>query len=69
MATFVAPALRVFKEAYTEHGPVSDNPDLQLWLKEHVFQSVKRQLGTVLSLLAPLLVGPLSSLLSSFSGL
>lgn len=67
IATFAAPALRVLREAYGEAGAVHDSADLQHWLNEHVFQSAKRQLGTVLSLLAPLLVGPLSSLVSSFS--
>jgi len=67
IATFAAPVLRVFREAYAEDITVHDSAGFRRWLDEHVFQSVKRQLGTVFSLLAPLLVGPLSSLLSSFS--
>ena len=67
IATFAAPALRVFEEAYGRRGAATESDDLEQWLHEHVFQSVKRQLGTVLSLLAPLLVGPLSNLISSFS--
>ncbi len=67
LATFAAPAVRVLDEAYAGRGTAGDSADLQQWLDEHVFQSMKRQFGTVLSLLAPLLVGPLSSLLSSFS--
>jgi len=67
VATFAAPALRVFEEAYGGREMEGDSVDFKQWLNEHVFQSVKRQFATVLSLLAPLLVGPLSSLLSSFS--
>jgi hypothetical protein len=69
VATFAVPAMRLFEDAYGEPRAAAESADLQQWLDEHVFQSVKRQLGTVLSLLAPLLVGPLSSLLSSFSRL
>jgi len=65
--TFAVPALLVLREAYGGDSAVHDGVDFRLWLNEHVFQSVKRQLGTMLSLLAPLLVGPLSSLLSSFA--
>jgi hypothetical protein len=67
IATFAAPAFRLFTEAYGEDGAARDSTDLRQWLDQNVFQSVKRQFATVLSLLAPLLVGPLSSLLSSFS--
>jgi len=69
VATFAAPALRLLNEAYGRRTVLRDSPEFRLWLHEHVFQSIKRQLGTVLSLMAPLLVGPVSSLLSSFSGL
>lgn len=69
IATFAAPALRLLGEAYGAGDRAVDAADLRRWLQEHVFQSLKRQLATVFSLLAPLLVGPLSSLLSSVSGL
>jgi hypothetical protein len=68
VATFAAPALRLLGQAYGTETAAS-GAELQSWLREHVFQSLKRQLVTVFSLLAPLLVGPLSSLLSSVSGL
>ena len=68
IATFAAPVLRVLKEAYADDGAARESAEFRQWLHDHVFQSVKRQLGTVLSILAPLLVGPLSKLLSSFSG-
>jgi hypothetical protein len=69
IATFAAPALKLLGEAYGAERQAEDTADLQRWLQEHVFQSLKRQLATVFSLLAPLLVGPLSSLLSSVSGI
>lgn len=72
VATFAAPALRLLGAAYgaaqAEHGGES-SADLRRWLQEHVFQSIRRQFATALSLLAPLMVGPLSSLLSSVAGL
>ena len=69
IASFAVPALRLLGQAYGTAEGAADSAELRSWLHEHVFQSLKRQLATVLSLLAPLLVGPLSSLLSSFSGL
>lgn len=69
IATFAVPALRLLGEAYGAEKVTEDSGELRRWLQEHVFQSLRRQLATVLSLLAPLLVGPLSSLLSSVSGL
>jgi hypothetical protein len=69
VVTFAVPALRLLGQAYAAEDRSPDSADLQQWLREHVFQSLTRQLATVFSLLAPLLVGPLSSLLSSFSGL
>ncbi|MEQ8354257.1 MAG: hypothetical protein RH942_01860 [Kiloniellaceae bacterium] len=69
IASFAVPALRLLNQAYGVAGDAPDSAELRQWLREHVFQSLRRQLATVLSLLAPLLVGPLSSLLSSFSGL
>jgi hypothetical protein len=69
IATFAVPALRVWEEAYGGGRATSGGVDLERWLDENVFQSIKRQIGTVLSLLAPLLAGPLSSLLSSFTRL
>ncbi len=68
IATFAAPALRLVGEAYGAKNATQENANLRHWLHEHVFQSIKRQLFTALSLLAPLLVGPLSSLFSSLSG-
>jgi len=69
IASFAVPALRLLGAAYGAEKAVGAGGELQRWLHEHVFQSLRRQLATVLSLLAPLLVGPLSSLLSSVSGL
>lgn len=69
VATFVTPAWRLLSEAYSAQDHSGEVADLRQWLHDHVFQSLKRQVATVFSLLAPLLVGPLSSLLSSFSGL
>jgi hypothetical protein len=67
-ATFLAPGLRLLGEAYGAQDHTAKGGELRQWLHDHVFQSFKRQFATVFSLLAPLLVGPLSSLLSSFSG-
>lgn len=69
VATFALPALRLLGAAYGRESKARDSDELRDWLQEHVFQSIKRQLATVFSLLAPLLVGPLSSLLSSVSGI
>ncbi len=69
VATFASPALRLLNVAYGAVERAEGTSDLRTWLQEHVFQSLRRQLATVFSLLAPLLVGPLSSLLSSVSGL
>jgi energy-coupling factor transporter transmembrane protein EcfT len=69
IAAFAAPALRLLGAAYGAEKTAGDGGELQRWLHDNVFQSLRRQLATVLSLLAPLLVGPLSSLLSSVSGL
>lgn len=67
VAAVAVPALRLLDDAYGRDRDTADMADVRQWLDEHVFQSVKRQFVTVLSLLAPLLVGPLSSLVSSFS--
>lgn len=72
MATFAVPALRLLGAAYSAAGDdeaAGNKADLRRWLQEHVFQSIRRQFATALSLLAPLLVGPLSSLFSSVAGL
>jgi hypothetical protein len=69
VATFAMPALRLLGRAYGRETVARDSDELSAWLQEHVFQSLKRQLATVFSLLAPLLVGPLSSLLSSVGGI
>ena len=69
IATFAVPALRLLGAAYGGEGAGLESAELSRWLHEHVFQSIRRQLATVLSLLAPLLVGPLSSLLSGVAGL
>jgi len=67
-ATFAAPAFLLFRQAYGYRSLVEDAADLRVWLHENVFISIKKQLVNVASLLAPLLVGPLSSLLSSLAG-
>lgn len=69
VATFAMPALSLLGAAYGRESKARESDDLSAWLHDHVFQSLKRQLATVFSLLAPLLVGPLSSLLSSVSGI
>lgn len=68
VATFAAPAFRLLRQAYGYEAVTREPADLRAWLHEHVFVSVKKQLVNVVSLLAPLLVGPLSSLLSSLAG-
>lgn len=67
-ATFAAPAFLLSRQAYGYQSVTEDAADLRVWLHEHVFVSIKKQLVNVASLLAPLLVGPLSSLLASFAG-
>jgi len=68
VATFAAPAFLLLRQAYGHQSVAEDAVDLGTWLHEHVFVSIKNQLVNVASLLAPLLVGPLSSLLASFAG-
>lgn len=72
VATFAVPAFRIMRYAYG-YQAVSEKTavpvaDLRVWLHEHVFVSFKNQLVNVLSLVAPLLVGPLSSLISKVAG-
>jgi hypothetical protein len=66
-ATFAAPAFLLLRQAYGYQSVAEDAANLRVWLHEHVFVSIKKQLVNVASLLAPLLVGPLSSLLASFA--
>ena len=68
VATFAAPAFLLLRQAYGYESVGKDTADHRVWLHEHVFVSIKKQLVNVASLLAPLLVGPLSSLLSSLAG-
>lgn len=67
-ATFAAPAYLLLRQTRGYQSVVGDAADLRAWLHEHVFVSIKKQLVNVASLLAPLLVGPLSSLFASFAG-
>lgn len=79
VATFAVPAFLLLRQAYQgqasgaqadggQAGTRAAEDDLRSWLHDHVFVSIKKQLTTVASLLAPLLVGPLGSLLSSITG-
>jgi hypothetical protein len=67
-ATFAAPAVLLLRHTHGYQSVATDAGDMQAWLHEHVFVSIKKQLVNVASLLAPLLVGPLSALLASFAG-
>ena len=67
-ATYVAPTFLLLRQAYAHQSRDAAGVDLRVWLHEHVFISIRKQLVNVASLLAPLLVGPLSSLLTSFAG-
>lgn len=67
-ATFTAPAFLLLHQAYDSESGAGEIANLRIWLHENVFVSIKKQFVNVASLLAPLLVGPLSSLLSSFAG-
>jgi hypothetical protein len=67
-ATFAAPAFLLFRQAYGYQSLVDDTASLRIWLHENIFVSIKKQLVNVATVLAPLLVGPLSSLLSSVAG-
>ncbi len=67
-ATFTAPAFLLFRQAYGYQTLADDAASLRVWLHENVFVSIKKQLVNVATVLAPLLVGPLSSLLSSLAG-
>lgn len=72
VATAAAPAFRILRHAYghrvADEAPADSSADRREWLQEHVFVSLRRQVANVLSLLAPLFVGPLGSLLSSLAG-
>jgi len=67
-ATFAAPVYLLLRQSYGYQSVCEDAADLQAWLHEHVFVSIKKQLVNVASVLAPLLVGPLSALLAGFAG-
>lgn len=68
VAALAVPALRLLGQAYRAAQATEDSAEVRRWLQGHVLHSLKRQLAAVFSLLAPLLVGPLSSLLSNLSG-
>ena len=68
LATFAAPTFLLLRRAYAQEAATTKVEDLRAWLHEHVFVSIKKQLLNAASLLAPLLVGPLSSLFSSLAG-
>lgn len=69
-ATFAGAVWQIVQSARgaTAAETVADPSDLRLWLREHVFVSIRKQLANVVGVLAPLLVGPLSSLLSTLAG-
>jgi len=72
MATFAVPAVRILRHTYGYRATGTETAipqgELQTWLHEHVFVSFRNQFANVFSLMAPLLVGPLSSLISSLVG-
>ncbi len=67
-AAFAAPAWRLLQEAYGDRSARDESMDLRRWLHEHVFVSFKTQLGNALVVLAPLLTGSFSSIVSFFAG-
>ena len=68
IATFAAPTFLLLHRAYSRDAAAGALEDLHAWLHEHVFVSLRKQFMNAASLLAPLLVGPLSSLFSSLAG-
>lgn len=68
IATFAAPTYLLLQRAYSHEAAAGPIEDLRAWLHEHVFVSLRKQFVNAASLLAPLLVGPLSSLFSSLAG-
>jgi len=67
VATFAPPTLLLLRRAYEQDASTGPVEDLRSWLHEHVFVSLRKQFVNAASLLAPLLVGPLSSLFSSLA--
>ena len=66
-ATFAGPAWQMLRRR-NGRAAGSEDADLGTWLQEHVLVTAKHHLINILSLLAPLLVGPLGSLLSGLAG-
>lgn len=60
------PAALLLRQASGYQSVAEDAAGLRVWLHGHVFVSIKNQLVNVASVLAPLLIGPVSSLLASF---
>lgn len=69
-ATFV-PAVFLFIKHALDHqkGLIKTSSDLGAWLHEFVFVSIKKQAMNVLMMIAPMLVGPLGSLLQQLSSM
>lgn len=67
-ATFAPAAMLLLRHTRAhQNGPAMPS-DFGLWLYESVFVSIKKQVMNALMMIAPMLVGPLSSLLQKLSG-
>lgn len=67
-ATFAVPAWRLLGDAYGQDSAAGETEDLRTWLREHVFVSFRKQFSNALVVLAPLLTGSFSSILSFLIG-
>lgn len=69
LAAIFAPAVHHLSRAARRHEMASKTPaDVRVWLAEQTRNSLPRHLGNLAALLAPLLVGPIGSLLEKLSG-
>ncbi|NBC49403.1 MAG: hypothetical protein GVY22_15805 [Gammaproteobacteria bacterium] len=68
LALFVPPYLAMRQEAISRHQIADTQQDLERWLDERQHRPLKRHLANLATLLAPVLVGPVGSLVQSVLG-
>ncbi len=68
LAVFTPPVLVLRSQAKARYRSIADQRDFSDWFTEQVPLSLKRQLANLAAMLAPLMVGPLGSLLHSLFG-
>jgi hypothetical protein len=68
LAVFTLPVLALRSQARTRYRSVGELREFNTWFAEQVPVSLKRQLANLATMLAPVIVGPLGSLLQALFG-